>query len=348
MRARPMTSYGTALAFALLYITAGDIAAAQPRDRAAADTLFQAGRDAASRDDFSTACQRFEESNRLDPAVGTVLNLANCREKLGQTASAWQRYREALEKLPAADQRVALATERAKALEPRVPYLTLELADASARDVTVLRDGVELGRASLGLALPVDPGDHEIVVKAAGRADSRTAVKLAERERKKVTLELGEPLPTDAASQPPSAPGEAHAADQGASAHVVTTETGSGRRTLGWVLGGVGVAGVGVSLTAGALALSKKSVVENNCVDGRCNQTGYDAGQSGHTLVLVSNVAMAVGVVGLGAGAYFLLTSSSGRETAVGQSTRRAAAAKVTVAVSPLPGGAAIAARSRF
>src|SRR5688572_29187335 len=85
---------------------------AQERDRAAAEALFRAGREAAGRGDYATACQRFEESNRLEPTAGTVMNLANCREQLGQIASAWQRYREAIEKLPAEDERVGIARER--------------------------------------------------------------------------------------------------------------------------------------------------------------------------------------------------------------------------------------------
>src|SRR5262245_61414545 len=75
-------------------------------DRAAAEALFQAGREAMDARDYKTACERFEESHRLEPTAGALLNLANCREKLGELATAWQRFQEAIQKLPAGDNRV--------------------------------------------------------------------------------------------------------------------------------------------------------------------------------------------------------------------------------------------------
>ncbi|MFO0567610.1 MAG: hypothetical protein U0263_18270 [Polyangiaceae bacterium] len=56
---------------------------AQGRDATAAEALFNAGRDAVKAGDYPTACAKFRESNRLDPAPGTVLNLADCEEHLG-------------------------------------------------------------------------------------------------------------------------------------------------------------------------------------------------------------------------------------------------------------------------
>jgi hypothetical protein len=278
------------------------------------------------------ACQRFEESNRLEPAAGTILNLANCREQLGQLASAWQRYREAVHKLPAGDDRVALARERAARPEPRVPRLTVTLAPGSPAGSVVARDGIELGNASLGLPLPVDPGDHVISVSAPGRAPNRVTVTLKEAERREVVLEAG---PVDSAAVAPTAMpenGTLAPTDTGAAAHA----DGSSSRTLGFVIGGVGVAGLAVSLFAGAQALSDKNTVDDNCVDNRCNDKGLDAADSGKTWITVSNVALAVGAVGVGVGAYLILSSgsSSGGQTALG--------------AHALPGGGALRLRGHF
>src|SRR6476646_7884960 len=92
-------------------------AAAEARADPAAEALFRSGREAVDRGDWQTACARFEESHRLEPAVGTVFNLANCREKLGQLASAWQRFREVKERLPPGDERSAVTDQRIAALE---------------------------------------------------------------------------------------------------------------------------------------------------------------------------------------------------------------------------------------
>src|SRR5260221_7405355 len=93
------------------------LALAAPRDPAAAEALFRAGRAAADKGDYVTACPKFEESNRLDPEVGTVFNLADCDEHLGKVASAWQLFKEVAQRLSPADERVSIATSRAAALE---------------------------------------------------------------------------------------------------------------------------------------------------------------------------------------------------------------------------------------
>jgi hypothetical protein len=286
---------------------------AQPRDSAGADALFEAGREALERGDIAVACQRFEESNRLESVAGTILNLANCREKLGQLASAWQRYREAVQKLPPGDERLALARERAAALEPRVPRLTVVLASGAPADAKVYRGNVELGGASLGLPLPVDPGEHVITVSAPGRSESRVVVEIAEAEQRELTVEAG---PAD------SAVGTS-AADSSSTLGPVRdrkSDDGSGQRTAGFVIGGIGIAGLAVSLVAGAQALGEKNTVDDECDQNRCTQAGLDAADSGKTWVTVSNVAFAVGAVGVGVGAFLVLSagSSRGSETAVG------------------------------
>ena len=64
------------------------------RDPAAAEALFREGRTAAQKKDFTTACAKFRESNRLDPAVGTVFNIADCEERLGRLATSWTLFQE--------------------------------------------------------------------------------------------------------------------------------------------------------------------------------------------------------------------------------------------------------------
>jgi hypothetical protein len=60
----------------------------------AAETLFQEGKQLLARGDVAKACPKFEESNRLDPAIGTLLNLAACEEMAGMKAQACAHYSE--------------------------------------------------------------------------------------------------------------------------------------------------------------------------------------------------------------------------------------------------------------
>src|SRR5688500_12518180 len=136
------------------------------RDPAAAEALFEQGRRALEKNDLETACAKFAESQRLDPGVGTLMNWATCEERQGHIATAWQRWREALAQLPADDDRLAFARQRVAALEPRLPQLSITLRPDAPSGARVQRDGVVLGRASLGTALPVDPGVRAITVDA--------------------------------------------------------------------------------------------------------------------------------------------------------------------------------------
>jgi hypothetical protein len=266
---------------------------------AGAEALFRAGREAAAKGDYATACSRFEESHRLEPAAGTVFNLADCYEKRGQLASAWQRYREAKERLPAGDERSAFAETRILALEPRLPKLALELAP-SASSALVKRDGVEIRAASLGIDVPVDPGPHEIVVTMSGHADRTVSLQLAEAESKRIVLE----------------PGPALAQEPSATPDRTATASGSSTAPAGYVVGGIGVAGVATSLVLGAMVLDRKNTVEQECVHDVCSQKGADAADSGKTLSTISTIAFAAGAVGVGVGLYLVLSSKPSAETA--------------------------------
>jgi hypothetical protein len=111
----------------------------------------------------------------------------------------------------------------------------------------------------------------------------------------------------------------------------VTTERApsSNQKTVGYVLGGVGLVGLAVGAVAGVMVLEKKSTVDDNCdAARRCNQEGFDAAESGRTLGVVTTAGLVVGALGLASGAYLILSSpkEQGPQTAlVGSATPRGA-----------------------
>ena len=272
--------------------------------QAAADALFDTARASMSKGDFASACEQFRASDKLDPAVGTELNLADCEEKRGHLASAWELYRTVADKLAETDERLPLARARAEALAPRVPKLTLNLAAGASKDSTVRDGNVDLGSAVFGVALPVEPGPHELVVSAPGFAPRSFQFRLAEGEVQVLTVLPGSALGAEKTrAKSPLAPHPSPRAD--------TAHSGSGARTLGFALAGVGVAGLGVGAIAGILELGKQRAIDDGChPDKSCTSAGLAAAKSGRTLEMVSNIGWVVGAGALGAGAYFLLTSS--------------------------------------
>src|SRR5262249_5643835 len=126
-------------------------------EKAAAEALFEEGRRLVGQGAYGEACPKFADSQRLDPSPGTLLNLANCWEKLGRTASAWATYREAESAANAARRAdyLAAAQRHAEALAPKLARLTV-VVTKSVDGLKVKRDGVGVESAEWGVALPVD------------------------------------------------------------------------------------------------------------------------------------------------------------------------------------------------
>jgi len=286
----------------------------QPRyawaqQRAAAEMLFEEGRQAMEAKDFDTACAKFEESNRLDAASGTTLNLAHCEERRGHVASAWERYRAAVRLLAEGDRRREFAKNKVRQLEPLVPHLTIELSPDAPPETQVSRNGKTL-TASLGVPLPLDPGDYTITAMAPGRLSADYEATLEESEQKSITVEPGEPV-----------------ADESTTAEtkiIVQKDEGATARTLGYVFGGIGVASLAGAGLFGYLAYQNAQTMKNDCdvnaqgdvVACRSN-AGPNAKTSFDRNTLLADVLAAAGGVSLGVGLYFFFTAPDAPQAAV-------------------------------
>jgi hypothetical protein len=312
------------LIITLVFSTAvGVTGTARAQDAATANALFERGVADMEAGKFETACPAIQESQRIDPRPGTLFTLAECEAKWGKVASAVAHYDEytgVVSRLQTQQQarhadRVRASKAAVARLKPTVPTLELVLPPDAPPGTTVKRDGVSMQGASLGLALPVDPGEHVIVSATPGGPEQEARVSVALGEAKRVVVEVRQ---ADVATSPaPDLTAPAGQAPPRAGAQVGEPQ-GSSRSTWGYVAGGVGIAGVLVGTVAGILVFSKKSTVEDECVGLDCSPKGVEAASSGKTLAMVSNVGFGVGVAGLAVGAILLLTGSSSEAAKVG------------------------------
>ncbi|WP_437694125.1 hypothetical protein [Sorangium sp. So ce176] len=300
-------------------------AQATPADKALAEGLFQDGKKLMEEGKLQEACPKLAESQRVDPTVGTLLNLAVCHEKEGKTASAWAEFKEASALAASAGQqdRSQFAAKRGSELEARLTRLVLEVAQA-APGMAITLNGKDLSAtAATGSGIPVDPGTATIEARAPGKQPWSQQVTLEPGPRTtRVTIpplaDVAAPEPAKVA--PPAPPQPAPQARPGAASSGSSGAGGGAMRTLGFVAGGVGLAGIGVGAVFGVLTMQKASDVEAGCSGNfRCSRADVDLNESAQTTAMVSNIAIGAGLACVGAGVAMVLMSRSPEKAAAGE-----------------------------
>lgn len=189
-------------AFVTLLVTVLLAPAAVHAQSAEAEVLFREGRRLIKAGRIEAGCDKLEASERLEPSVGTLLNLGDCREKLGRLASAWAAFTkaEAMAKVRRDDKRRNEATRRALRLEPRLSQLVIAVP-AEVSGLEIERDGEVVDRALWNTPVPVDPDLYEIVAEAPGHKPWRTQLDVTGKLRRQTVtipmLEQAPPPPRD-------------------------------------------------------------------------------------------------------------------------------------------------------
>jgi hypothetical protein len=317
MRLSHVASSGSALfALALGFLSPLPLLAEPTAaDKSLATQLFKEGRALVDQGKIADGCRKLEESQRLDPGGGTLLNVALCHEKEGRTATAWAEFTEALGLAKKDDraQRIELAQTHIAALEPTLSRLVIQVAEgADVADLEIKRDGSVIRRAAWGTPMPVDPGEHVVEAAAQGRVAWKHSVTIgAKSDAKTVVVPALDVAPTP----PPSA-----APTLATTASLPASEPRSVRRSpAGWVAMGFGAVGLGFGTYFGLRAISQQKEADKHCSGTVCFDS-YGSGQNGDAIRFanLSTVGFGVGVVGIGIGTILLLTSGgSSSRTAI-------------------------------
>jgi hypothetical protein len=311
---------------------------AQAQDtEATATALFDDGRKLMTQHRYAEACPKLAQSERLAPSGGTLINLAECYEHTGQTASAWAAWKDAAARANAAGKASAekSALSRAAAVEPTLSKLTITVAtDSDVPGLQVRRDGVPVGHSDLGAALPVDPGTHVVEASAPKKKAWSGKVEVAAKQTDaRLTVSLIDEVE---AAPPPAASAQMSAAVPAPLTPPAETSAGSTQKTVGIVIGGVGVAGLAIGTVFGLQAKSKndEALQSQNCRTSKlCSPTGLSLTDDAKGTATASTIAFAVGGVAVAAGAVLWLTAPH---------TSRATGIRATPVIAGSYGGLAI------
>lgn len=265
-------------------------------DTATAEALFRQGRELLRAGKAAEACPKLAESERLDPATGTLLALAMCHQAQGKLASAWSEFvnvqaRSHSEGRPDREQ---VARERSQTLEPQLSTLKLAVPSAlsAVPGLEILRGSETLGQGAWNVPVPIDGGEYIIEVRAPGKLSWRSRITIKEQSDA-VTLELppelgNAPVPASAA-QRSRALSSNRARDQSRAARWKTV------RWASVISAGAGVATLGVSAYFLASALGKRADSARDCTGNVCGDVGYQQRQSA---IQRGNVATVLGIAG--------------------------------------------------
>jgi len=213
---------------------------------------------------------------------------------------------------------------RLEEVERAQPTIVVDAKDPRGVDVSAAAvnvDGHVVSEQLDGTALAVDPGVHTVTLEVAGApAATRTFVAKEGEKGRRISLVVGDsaagralPSPAAAPSSPavpvPSAP------PASAGTH---EQNGGAQRTLGFVVGGVGLAGLAAGSVLGILAVSAKNDYEGHCgsnigaAPNVCTTQGVDGHADASSKAGLSTAFFIGGGVAMAGGVLLLATAPRG------------------------------------
>lgn len=263
-----------------------------------ADALFTKGKKLAAEKRYADACPAFEQSMKLDPAIGTQLNIAKCYEDWGRIGKALVAYRAA-EKMAkdAKDPREPKIHALVEALDPNVPRLTIKLPkDANPTGIVVRLDSQPM--TTFGQQLIIDPGPHTIEYTIDGGPKKQRTIPVERGGDSEITLDipkdrvLEKETDVEPSTETPTAPGR-------------------NQRIGGVMLAGAGVIAIGVSSVMTLSAKGKyDDALEMYCMNAKnmCDPMGLEATHDARKTANTATVIFLVGAAAVGGGvALYLL-----------------------------------------
>jgi serine/threonine-protein kinase len=321
-----------AIAAAVIALTVP--ASASAADSTTAERLFREGRALAAQGNYEAACPKLEESERIDPGMGTLYNVADCHERLGKTATAWNEFVQVQTAAHSAGQRARelAAKSRAETLAPKLAHIVV--MGAAPPGAEVLRDGKPVSPKELGVGIAVDPGRHEVVVRKPDCVTWQSSFVTTEGQTSRVMLPTAlAPLPslTSAQVAQNTAQNMAQNTSTSASTAVVepapavaapppitpdTTSSWGAQKIGGVALGAAGLVSLGVGAYFAMRSIDRRDSAQDHCSGNVCDAQGVSLRSDAMSSGDVATITLIAGGAATVAGTVLFLTAPAERSSA--------------------------------
>ena len=256
---------------------------------------------------FHEAREKLAESYRLDPAIGTLLNLAVCNQAIGKSATAWKQFSEVSTMATKDDaERKAFADKRLAALRTKVNRVVIEVTEPLPA-LLVKWNGQPMAPSALGVPFMVDPGTYRATAEASGRMPWSVTVDVSGEGQ---TLRVVVPKLSSPPSPPPSPPPREPAPLP------PPPDDDSAWPAVGWTVASVGAAAAVVGGILGIRAIVLADEVEEACLTG-CTTEDVAKNDDAKSSALASNVLVGVGLGVMAAGVLTIVLTSETEPAAV-------------------------------
>jgi hypothetical protein len=255
---------------------------------------YQAGMEASAKQDHALALEKFRASFAIVASPNSQLMVGRALVQLGRLSEAHAELvgaRDLASSLARSSAKYESTAEAARKeltdLEPKLALVTVSVP------VSVSVNGQELPASQWGKPIAVAPGSTALRLQASGQVNERT-LNLPAGQSQTISLDLPKPV-----APPPAAPAEP------------VTVVNKPKRTLGYITMGVGGVALGVSAVMLVVNQSRISDMEDSCTTTRCPLSVRDDADDIRSGEIIALGGLGVGVVGIAAGTFLVLTSNS-------------------------------------
>jgi hypothetical protein len=272
---------------------------ATPKQKQDAGTAFNAGMTLFDTNKAEEAIAKFRESYAIVASPNSRMMIARSLSKLGRNIEA---YREALATLDEANA-LAATNDKYKAtasgvaddireIEKKIALVTVKIT-GEPDEATLSVAGVTIEQSQWAKAIPLNPGNVEVVLKTADGVSKQT-VAAAAGAHISVTLEMPKAKVADAKIKPVE--------------KKTSSWKGPDRKIMGYVALGSGGAALLLFGTFGALSSGQYSRLDSGCpARVNCDPSLQSVADRGKNYQTVANVSLGLGLVGVAAGVGFIV-----------------------------------------